>query len=179
MFEKKWNLRGNTLIANFDGPFCEHRPRTWAAFAANDWPLLVKLHGDFRESRLKNLAIELQAQDETLRRAVFDGSRRFGLIVAGYSGRDSSVMEMLRAASTNAGAWPSGLWWIAHDPAALPPHVRRLLDDLVERLAEEVAQLCLREPRVERVQVSLKKPGAVRFARSVGVTIERGRHDRG
>lgn len=47
---------------------------------------------------------------------------------------------------------------------------------LVERLAEEVAQCCLREPRVERVRVSLDKPGALRFARSVGVTIERARH---
>ena len=49
---------------------------------------------------------------------------------------------------------------------------------LVEKLAEEVAQLCLRDPRVERVRVHLRKPGAVRFARSVGVCIERTRDDR-
>jgi D-erythro-7,8-dihydroneopterin triphosphate epimerase len=49
---------------------------------------------------------------------------------------------------------------------------------LVETLAEEVAQLCLRDPRVERVRVQLRKPGALRFARTVGVTIERGQNDR-
>lgn len=49
---------------------------------------------------------------------------------------------------------------------------------LVEKLAEEVAQLCLRDLRVERVRVHLRKPGAVRFARSVGVCIERTRDDR-
>jgi FolB domain-containing protein len=49
---------------------------------------------------------------------------------------------------------------------------------LVEKLAEEVAQLCLRDQRVERVRIHLRKPGAVRFARSVGVCIERTRHDR-
>ena len=48
---------------------------------------------------------------------------------------------------------------------------------LVESLAESVAALCLRDERVTRVRVSLQKPGALRFAASVGVTIERTRPD--
>jgi D-erythro-7,8-dihydroneopterin triphosphate epimerase len=48
---------------------------------------------------------------------------------------------------------------------------------LVERMAEQIAQLCLRDPRVERVRVSVEKPAALRFARSVGVAIERSRAD--
>jgi dihydroneopterin aldolase/D-erythro-7,8-dihydroneopterin triphosphate epimerase len=48
---------------------------------------------------------------------------------------------------------------------------------LIERLASAVAQLCLEEPRVERVTVTVEKPGALRFTRSVGVTLERGRGD--
>jgi dihydroneopterin aldolase/D-erythro-7,8-dihydroneopterin triphosphate epimerase len=48
---------------------------------------------------------------------------------------------------------------------------------LVERLAEEVASLCLGDSRVKGVRVSVEKPGALRFARSVGVVIER-RHER-
>ena len=48
---------------------------------------------------------------------------------------------------------------------------------LVEKLAAEVARLCLEDTRVECVRVSVEKPGALRFARSVGVTIERGRDD--
>lgn len=46
---------------------------------------------------------------------------------------------------------------------------------LVEKLAAEIARTCLEHSRVERVRVSVEKPGALRFARSVGVTIERGR----
>jgi FolB domain-containing protein len=49
---------------------------------------------------------------------------------------------------------------------------------LVETLAEEVAQLCLRDQRVERVWVRVQKPGALRFARTVGVSIERTQNDR-
>jgi dihydroneopterin aldolase/D-erythro-7,8-dihydroneopterin triphosphate epimerase len=48
---------------------------------------------------------------------------------------------------------------------------------LVEKMAAEIAAICLDDPRVERAQVSVEKPGALRFARSVGVTIERGRDD--
>ena len=45
---------------------------------------------------------------------------------------------------------------------------------LVEKLASEIASICLDDPLVRRVRVSVEKPGALRFARSVGVTIERG-----
>ncbi|MCA9039837.1 MAG: dihydroneopterin aldolase [Planctomycetaceae bacterium] len=48
---------------------------------------------------------------------------------------------------------------------------------LVETLAEKVAQHCLRFPGVERVHVSVEKPGALRFARSVGVSITRNQSD--
>jgi dihydroneopterin aldolase len=48
---------------------------------------------------------------------------------------------------------------------------------LVETLAEQVAQLILREFAVEWVRVTLNKPGAVRGSRDVGVAIERARAD--
>jgi FolB domain-containing protein len=47
----------------------------------------------------------------------------------------------------------------------------------VEALAADLARLCLSEPGVHRVRVRVEKPGAVRFARSVGVEIERTRED--
>jgi FolB domain-containing protein len=43
----------------------------------------------------------------------------------------------------------------------------------VEALAEDIAQLCLSALGVKKVRVRVEKPGAVRFARSVGVEIER------
>jgi FolB domain-containing protein len=45
---------------------------------------------------------------------------------------------------------------------------------LIERFAEEIASMCLREPHIAGVRVTVEKPGALRFARSVCVTIERG-----
>jgi FolB domain-containing protein len=43
----------------------------------------------------------------------------------------------------------------------------------VEALAADIARLCLEEPGVLGVRVRVEKPGAVRFAKSVGVEIER------
>ena len=47
--------------------------------------------------------------------------------------------------------------------------------DTVEALANELAKLCLEDKNVQRVIVRVEKPGAVRFAESVGVEIERNR----
>lgn len=46
---------------------------------------------------------------------------------------------------------------------------------LVEALAQSIADECLRDKRVERVEVAVEKPRALRFARTVGVEIIRSR----
>jgi D-erythro-7,8-dihydroneopterin triphosphate epimerase len=46
---------------------------------------------------------------------------------------------------------------------------------LLETLAERIAEICMQDANVQKVQVSVDKPGALRFARSVGVRIERAR----
>jgi FolB domain-containing protein len=56
-------------------------------------------------------------------------------------------------------------------------HVESSARFTVEALAGDIARLCLAEPGVERVRVRVEKPGALRFARSVGVEIERTSHD--
>jgi D-erythro-7,8-dihydroneopterin triphosphate epimerase len=46
---------------------------------------------------------------------------------------------------------------------------------LLERLADAVAGVCMEEERVQRVEVTIDKPGALRFARSVAVSVVQGR----
>jgi len=47
----------------------------------------------------------------------------------------------------------------------------------VEALANDLARICLEDNRVQKVIVRVEKPGAVRFAESVGVEIERERDE--
>jgi FolB domain-containing protein len=56
-------------------------------------------------------------------------------------------------------------------------HVEESADLLVEKLANDIARIILTEFAVERVMVRVEKPGALRFAKSVGVEIERTKED--
>jgi dihydroneopterin aldolase/D-erythro-7,8-dihydroneopterin triphosphate epimerase len=46
---------------------------------------------------------------------------------------------------------------------------------LIEKLAQAIADVCLEDDRVMQVDVVVEKPGALRFARTVGVEITRSR----
>jgi FolB domain-containing protein len=52
-------------------------------------------------------------------------------------------------------------------------HVETSADFLVEKLATDIARLVLSEFRPAQVTVRVEKPGALRFARSVGIEIVR------
>lgn len=58
-------------------------------------------------------------------------------------------------------------------------HTESIQRYTVEALATDLANLCLENPQVKKVRVKVEKPGAVRFATSVGVEIERTQTDIG
>lgn len=91
------------------------------------WPVEVKLHGDFRSRRLKNTGDEVRLQDEKLRRIFIDSCRRMGLVVVGYSGRDTSVMDALAEALRESGGFPAGLFWLHRGEEPPAPDVSNLL----------------------------------------------------
>ncbi len=55
----------------------------------------------------------------------------------------------------------------------LVAHTESVARYTVEALVSDLARLCLEEPLVQGVRIRVEKPGAVRFAKSVGVEIER------
>ena len=87
------------------------------AHAANEalnneeFPIYCKLHGDFRFDSIKNLGADLARQNTRLAACLVNAGRRFGFVVAGYSGRDASVMEVLRSVLDGGNAFPHGLFW--------------------------------------------------------------------
>ncbi|HET7714312.1 MAG TPA: SIR2 family protein, partial [Bauldia sp.] len=133
-----------------------------AARPANAGELLcVSLHGDYRYDELKNTPEELQRQEEALRRALIDELRQRTLIVCGYSGRDQSIMEALRAACAEQGT--GALYWCGYGDGDVPEAVSGLItharshgrqafyvpalgfDDLMTRLALHCLEGELRE----------------------------------
>lgn len=64
--------------------------------------ICLSLHGDYRYDPLKNTSEELQKQEAELRDALISTLMTHSLIVNGYSGRDPSVMDAIRAAIIHA-----------------------------------------------------------------------------
>lgn len=48
---------------------------------------------------------------------------------------------------------------------------------LIEKMASEIAKLCLKNERVMKARVLVEKPAALRFARTVGVEVCRSREN--
>ena len=56
-------------------------------------------------------------------------------------------------------------------------HIEESSDFLLEKLVSDIAELILMEFNVEKAVVRVEKPGALRFAQSVGIEIKRTRED--
>ena len=108
--------RPSAVVADLGDP-----SKAVRAFQKNAWPLIAKIHGDFRSDRLKNTADELRTQDDQMRQVLKTVCGQYGLVVVGYSGRDDSVMTVLREALAQPASYPSGIFWCYRptDPPAL------------------------------------------------------------
>jgi hypothetical protein len=104
-----------------------------AAINNDEFPLYVKLHGDFRYDNLKNLSADLATQNTDLARCMTIAGSRLGFVVAGYSGRDASVMAAFRDVLSGSNPFPHGLYWTGMKGAPVPPSVAALLADARKR----------------------------------------------
>ena len=119
---KVFDTTGSLTTVDLDAPDLAVQ-----VIAEERWPVEVKLHGDFRSRRLKNTSDELRHQDGRLRKMLIDSCQQFGIVVAGYSGRDDSVMDALDEAAQCSGAFPAGLFWLHRGEDPPSPRVIQLL----------------------------------------------------
>lgn len=103
------------------------------AMQRDTWPLVASLHGDFRSVQLKNTATELSKQDVKMRTVLRGACRRFGLVVVGYSGRDTSVMAVLHEALDDPESFGSGIYWVYRPDVAPSAEVQAFLSAAQDR----------------------------------------------
>lgn len=127
--------RVHVTVAALDSADRAHR-----SLREDDWPLVVKLHGDYKSDWLMNTQRELE-QDTQLRQTLVATCARFGLAVIGYSGRDKSVMEALLAAAEQPGGFPGGIYWFTRPSAALLPAVTGFLTVASEHTATHLIEV--------------------------------------
>ncbi len=87
-------------------------------------PKILKLHGDYLYSSLKNTGRELMAQDQNMARQVSQVLGEYGLVVVGYGGGDESVMNVLSQISER-----NDLYWCVHRGTEPNDAVKTLLTE--------------------------------------------------
>ncbi len=88
-----------------------------------NFPLYIKIHGDYRYDSIKNLSEELKSQNNSLMKAFFKLSLRYGIIFTGYSGRDKSVIDELSKIVEEKNAFSKGIFWLTPKSEFLPTEV--------------------------------------------------------
>jgi len=80
-----------------------------------EYPIVIKLHGDFRYDWLRNIDY-------------------LGLIVIGYSGRDESVMSFIEKVTEEEDKpFPYGFYWCVKEDADYNPRIKTLIERLKEK----------------------------------------------
>ena len=113
-----------------------------SALDNEDFPLYCKLHGDFRFDSLKNLARDLERQNDELSSCLVNTANRFGFVISGYSGRDESVMQVFDRVLESPNPFPHGLYWTVMKGSDVPSAVHRIVDAArAKGVAAEVVEI--------------------------------------
>ena len=98
------------------------------ALNAERFPFYAKVHGDFKYTSVKNLSHDLLSNDVEIQKCFIASASRYGLVVSGYSGRDSNVMAMLSTAIEQHNAFPTGLFWTVPSLKSVASAVTELIE---------------------------------------------------
>jgi Flp pilus assembly protein TadD len=89
---------------------------------AAERPKILKLHGDYLYSLLKNTGPETAVQDQNMARQLSQILSEYGLVVIGYSGGDKSIMDILKTISEK-----NDLYWCVRKGDEINTAVEELL----------------------------------------------------
>lgn len=92
------------------------------------YPVIGKLHGDYRYDWLRNTESELQQMEDKLKEYVASQLVDKQLVVIGYSGNDESVMSFLESCVENPSLLSKGLLWAIRKGSQVNIRVSNLLE---------------------------------------------------
>lgn len=184
-----------TLTPNFDDlvydalyRFLEEKPlvinhdAVAAEFSlTKDRQMIIKLHGDYLFENLQNLDEETQKLQDNMERAFSLALNEYGLIVVGYSGRDTSIMDEVLLSDIEIPEY--GIYWCARNRSELSEKARQLLEQdntyFVEIEGSEpfFTKLASRIPEVSPPGEEELQKYAEKKIDVVEKTIEQGRED--
>lgn len=97
--------------------------------ASNNFPNVIKLHGDYRYDSLQNTEQELQNLENQLSDLFCKNLMNKGLIVIGYAGNDDSVMKVLENNIDNKDFLSKGIYWCKHPNTTLSERATAFMEN--------------------------------------------------
>lgn len=94
------------------------------------FPVIGKLHGDYRYDWLKNTEDELQQLEKRTKSCAVNQLMNKQLVVVGYSGNDESIMSMLESNISNPAFLSKGLIWATRKGG----YINQRVTDLIEHM---------------------------------------------
>ena len=92
------------------------------------YPVIGKLHGDYRYDWLRNTESELQQLEEKLKEYAASQMAEKQLVVIGYSGNDESIMSFLENCVDDPSLLSKGLLWAIRKGSQVNQRVIKLLE---------------------------------------------------
>lgn len=92
------------------------------------YPVIGKLHGDYRYDWLRNTEIELQQLETTLKNYAASQLINKQLVIIGYSGSDESIMSFLESCADEPDALTKGILWAIQKGSDINPRVAAMLN---------------------------------------------------
>ncbi|KAA0245143.1 MAG: hypothetical protein DYG83_06440 [Candidatus Brocadia sp. AMX2] len=105
----------------------------------NNYPRVVKLHGDYRYDKLQNTVDELQTLEKDLHKYFADVQSKTGLIVIGYGGNDQSIMSAFEKTLEADNPFPFGLYWCVRTGQKTNKKVIEFIEKVHQKNKEKLA----------------------------------------
>lgn len=90
---------------------CAHDSSVGSVTVTSKRPKVIKLHGDYLFDDIKSTVRETESLEENTRKKLIEFGRDFGMVIAGYSGCDRSVMEVLQYLLRSDDYFKHGVYW--------------------------------------------------------------------
>lgn len=107
---------------------CSEANRDGVRLLNPQYPVIGKLHGDYRYDWLRNTESELQQLEDKLKEYAASQLADKQLVVIGYSGNDESIMSFLESCVENPATFSKGLLWAIRKGGRVNPRVNALLE---------------------------------------------------
>lgn len=95
---------------------------------------LIKLHGDYQYSHIRNTSSETQLLADAHVAAFLHALREYGMVVVGYGGADDSVMSPIQSRFLAENLCPYGLVWVHRIGSNCPERIKAVARTATSRV---------------------------------------------